>query len=274
MKSTCFSPLGAWKAPGRELPFSNFLSHVPLKYTAFRRIAVVIGSRTVPSSIRLVISPFVALATNSLMGAADAGIGAAAALKSRFSLSANDAFTSARAYNAFAASTPATWTSMPPTAFRRAASWRLPGVAPASAIFRAVAMDRGLTKTFSRSEDRALRSSSANAGVAPSPSARGGAPPTRSFGEYDGGGSSRRPGRVRYAFWRVSCGRPSRGVGVRKARRQSATTAMAHAPTPSIVFVVGIPHSVCARSFLSASTAQRTQRTRMRPPFALGCLLG
>ena len=121
-----------------------------------------------------------------------------------------------------------------------------PGVAPASAILRAVAMDKGLTKTFSRSEDRALRSSRANAGVAPSPSARGGAPPTRSFGEYGGGGSSRRPGRVRYAFWRVSCGRPSRGVGVRKARRQSATTAMAHAPMPSIVLVVGIPHSVLA----------------------------
>ena len=46
---------------------------------------------------------------------------------------------------------------------------------------------------------------------------------------------------MRYAFWRVSWGRPSRGVGVRKARRQSATTAMAQAPIPSIVFVVGIP---------------------------------
>ena len=64
---------------------------------------------------------------------------------------------------------------------------------------------------------------------------------------------------MRYAFWRVSCGRPSRGVGVRRARRQSATTAMAHAPTPSIVLVVGIPHSVCGRSFLRASTAQRMQ---------------
>ena len=46
---------------------------------------------------------------------------------------------------------------------------------------------------------------------------------------------------MRYAFWRVSWGRPSRGVGVRKARRQSARTAMAHAPIPIIVFVVGIP---------------------------------
>mmetsp|Transcript_4664 Transcript_4664/g.11617 ORF Transcript_4664/g.11617 Transcript_4664/m.11617 type:complete len:253 (-) Transcript_4664:226-984(-) len=252
MKSTCFSPAGAWKAPGREFPFSNFVSHEPLKYTAFSRIAVVMGSWTVPSSTRSVISPFVALATKLLMGAADAGMGAAAALKSRFSLSANDALTPARAYNAFAASMPATWTSMSPTAFRRAASCRDPGVAPARAILSAVAIDKGLTKTFSRVDDRALRSSRANVGVAQSPSARGGAPPTRSFGavaSYDGGGSSRRPGRVRYAFWRVSWGRPSRGVGVLKARRQSATTAMAHAPIPSIVFVVGIPHSV--RAFFS-----------------------
>ena len=79
---------------------------------------------------------------------------------------------------------------------------------------------------------------------------------------------------MRYAFWRVSWGRTSRGVGARRARRQSATTAMAHAPMPSIVFVVGIPHSVCGSSFLSASTAQRTQRRRMRLRFALRMAAG
>ena len=98
-----------------------------------------------------------------------------------------------------------------------------------------VARVPSVSNAIRRSFDSSASISASTAAPAAAPSAFGGAPPANSFG----GGSPWRPGRVRYAFWRVSCGRPS-ARGERSARRQRATTATAHDPRPSIVLVEGM----------------------------------